>query len=158
MTRKKLIVSALLSVALVAGCRRDESKGSGAPSPKTTEPTQPTTPSASAGLDVALTPTGQADVYMLDENGRRIDPRGATGRVELPDGTAVPLTPSDKGRLTAPLGEHAREPRHGCNAIVRVTPATGSERTATLDMCRGMGRRGAGHMGHGMEGMEDNHE
>lgn len=154
--RKMMIAGGLLALVLASACGRDD-KGSGTPSSKSTEG------ASAAGLDVSLSPTGQADVYITDDKGKRIDASGATGRVELPDGKSVPLTPSDGGRLTAPLGEHARDRSHGCDATVRVTPRTGGERIARLDMCRGMGpgqQRGPGQMrpgDHGMEGGEMGH-
>lgn len=141
---KLMILSGALAAALAGGCAKDKDK-TGAPAPASA-PTA-TTP-VKSGLDVGLTDTGQADVYVTDEKGNRVDASGATGRVELPDGQNVPLTPSDGGRrLTAPLGEHMNDTSHGCGATVHVTPPGQPERVARLDICRG---RGPGQMGPGM--------
>lgn len=137
----KLMLRGSLAAVLAAGCAKDKNK-TGTPPPAPTA-------SAKSGLDVSLNDTGQADVYITDEQGNRVDASGATGRIELPDGSDVPLTPSDGGRrLTAPLGEHMRDTSRGCGATVRVTPPSGGgERVARLDMCRG---RGPGQVGPGM--------
>jgi hypothetical protein len=155
---KMMIVGTVITAALWAGCSKDKDPATGTSSTGTTEPG--TNNGAKTGLDVSVTPSGQADVYVTDDKGNRVNGDGATGRVELPDGSSVPLTPSDGGaHMTAPLGGHDSHAKHGCDATVRVTPRNGPERVARLDMCRGMGRgrmgpgeteRG-GEMGHGME-------
>lgn len=141
---KLMITSGVLAAALAGGCAKDKDKTAGTPPPAAATATTP----AKSGLDVALSDTGQADVYVTDDKGNRIPANGATGRVELPDGSNVPLTPSDGGeRLTAPLGAHMNDSGHGCGATVHVVPPGGAERVARLDMCRG---RGPGRMGPGM--------
>ncbi len=134
-----MLVSSVIAAALSAGCAKDKAPEAN-PTPST---------NGSTGLDVSVTPSGKADVYVTDDKGNRVSGNGATGRVELSDGTSVPLALSDGGaHMTAPVGDHASHEKSGCNATVHVTPRNGPERVARLDMCRGMdGRR----MGPGME-------
>lgn len=134
--RTLMIGAALLAVGFATACRDDKTAG------------QAPAKQAQSGLNASVTPTGQADVYITDDKGTRIDATGATGRVEFSDGRSVPLTPSDGGHMTAPLGDHARNQGHGCEAIVRVTPRGGGERVARLDMCD-ESRVGGMHGEHG---------
>jgi hypothetical protein len=138
---KMMIVGTVISTALWAGCSKDKDTAGGTGSRAGTNSVSET------GLDVSVTPSGQANVYVMDENGHRVSGNGATGRVDLPDGSSVPLTPADGGdHMIAPLGDHESHVKSGCDATVRVTPRNGRERVARLDMCRGMDR---GRMGPG---------
>lgn len=116
--RMFMISAALLFAGLSTACGRDDKSSK-----------------SSGGLAVSVTPTGRADVALTDEKGKPVDTSGATGRVEFSDGRSVPLTPSEGGRMSAPLGEHMRSHQDDCDATVRVTPRGGRERVARLDVC-----------------------
>jgi len=155
--RKMMIVGTVITAALWAGCSKDQDPRTGTSSIGTTA--LGANAGGKTGLDVSVTPNGQADVYVTDDKGNRVNGDGATGRVDLPDGSSVPLTSANGGEhMTAPLGDHESHAKHGCDATVRVTPRNGPERVARLDMCRGMdrGRMGPGETEHGgeMHGME----
>lgn len=145
--RTMMIMSGIVAASLWTGCSKDKDPASGTSSTTTAAPG-----SSNTGLDVSVTPSGVADVYITDEKGNRINGSGATGRVDLPDGSSVPLTPTEGGEhMTAPLGSHESHAKYGCNATVHVTPRNGAERMARVDMCAGMegGHMGPSEMEHG---------
>jgi hypothetical protein len=144
--RVAITLGTWILAATLAACSKDASKAA------------PVTSSAAAALDVAVTPTGEAQVSLTDDKGQPAPTAGVTGRVELADGDTVPLTPAEDGKtLTAPLAEHFEKPGHGCMAKVRVTMPGGAERSTEIDLCRehAKHRGGAGHPGepHGPGGM-----
>ena len=102
-------------------------------------------------VDVAVMPTGEAQVTVKDDKGQLIASNDVTGKVEFADGQSVPLTPDAGGRmLTASMGTHM-ENAGGCMAAFRVKTRGGTEQTKQVDLCQA--HAGHGHnAGPGMQG------
>ena len=117
---------------------------------KSSEPSSTT--SAAKSVDVAITPTGEAQVTLKDDRGQLVAANGVTGNVEFADGQAVPLTPDADGRmLRAPMGAHMEDSGR-CMAAFRVKMRGGAEQTKQVDLCRAHAGHGHDKMGPGMEG------
>ena len=110
------------------------------------------TTSAAKSVDVAITPTGEAQVTLKDDKGQLVAANGVTGNVEFADGQAVPLTPDADGRmLRAPMGAHMEDAGR-CMANFRVKMRGGAEHTSQVDLCRAHAGHGHDKMGPGMKG------
>lgn len=110
-----------------------------------------TTPSAKT-VDVAITPTGEAQVTLKDGRGQLVASNDVTGKVEFADGQSVVLTPDADGRmLRAPMGAHMEDAK-GCMAAFRVKTRGGAEQTKQVDLCQAHAGHGHNKMGPGMQG------
>lgn len=110
------------------------------------------TTSAAKSVDVAITPTGEAQVTLKDDKGQLVAANGVTGNVAFADGQAVPLTPDADGKmLRAPMGAHMEDAGR-CMADFRVKMRGGAEHTKQVDLCRAHAGHGHGKMGPGTQG------
>lgn len=118
------IAMTVCAVAIAAGaCTKD----------KDATRTAPVAPA----VDVALTSQGDAEVSLTDEKGNAVSARRVTGRVELPSGETIPLSPDGDGRvLRGAMGHKAAQQEHGCTAKVHITMPDGAQRTSSFDMCK----------------------
>jgi hypothetical protein len=108
--------------------------------------------SAAKAVDVAITPTGEAQVTLKDDKGQLVAASDVTGKVELADGQTIPLTPDADGKmLRAPMGAHMGDTRH-CMANVRVKMPGGAEHVKQVDLCREHARHGHDKPEPGMRG------
>lgn len=122
---------------------------------KSNEPSSATT--SARAVDVAITPTGEAQVTLKDDRGQLVASNDVTGKVEFADGQSIALTPDVDGRmLRAPMGAHM-ENVGGCMAVFRVQMRGRAEATRQVDLCQAHAGHGHNMMGTGTQGMPGGH-